>query len=141
MQKCFCLFKGRSPQQKRISFLYMNLFSLGRGGGGCKGRSHHQKSIRVPGSGIRVHLLRMNSNTFKTKWSPLEVYSFTWMLRWMKISADDILKYIFILFSEIGLDISCKLSPKETICVKYPNLFPRGNINMPSAEFAQSGYI
>ena len=53
-----------------------------------------------------------------------------------KISADDILKY-FLIFSQKkkalifsyffprkkGFDISCKLSPKETICLKCQSLF------------------
>ena len=35
-----------------------------------------------------------------------------------KISADDKLKYFFLVFSQkMGFDISCKLSPMETICV------------------------
>ena len=44
---------------------------------------------------------------------------------------------------KIGFDISCKLSPKETICMKYQSLFSEKEeekyqyINLPSAEFAQ----
>ena len=41
-----------------------------------------------------------------------------------KISADDNLKYLFSYFPHnIGFDISCKLSPKETICMKCQSLF------------------
>ena len=37
---------------------------------------------------------------------------------------DDILKYIFIIFSKkISLDISCESSAKQTIHMKYQNLF------------------
>ena len=42
---------------------------------------------------------------------------------WVKFSADDIFKYFFYFFQETGFDISCKLSPEETICMKYQNLF------------------
>ena len=52
-----------------------------------------------------------------------------------KTSADDILKY----FSQnVGFDISCRLSPQETICLKCQNLFSGENkkkhFNMSSAE-------
>ena len=39
-------------------------------------------------------------------------------------SADDKLMDIFLFFQSIGFDILCKLSPKETICIKCQNLFP-----------------
>ena len=49
----------------------------------------------------------------------------------------------FFYFSQlIGFDISCKLSPEETICMKCQNLFSQKNnkniINMSSTEFAHS---
>ena len=49
---------------------------------------------------------------------------------------------VFFLFSlETGFDISCKLTPAETICMKCHNLFPGKNkkimINLSSAELAQ----
>ena len=42
----------------------------------------------------------------------------------------------FLIFpQEIGFNISCKLSPLETICMKCQNLFPVKNIiNLSSAE-------
>ena len=38
---------------------------------------------------------------------------------WVKVTADDILKYFP---KKIGFDISCKLSPWETICIKCKHL-------------------
>ena len=59
-----------------------------------------------------------------------------------KISADDILKYFSYDSYKIGSDTSCKLSPKETICMKCQLLFSRKsklNISsLTSAEFAHS---
>ena len=46
---------------------------------------------------------------------------FTLLLTHTKLSAksaDDKLMTFFLLFLEIGSDTSCKLSPKETICMK-----------------------
>ena len=41
---------------------------------------------------------------------------------WVKVSTDDNLKY----YSEkIGFEISCKLSPKETVCINCQRLFRR----------------
>ena len=37
---------------------------------------------------------------------------------WVKILADDILKYLSSFSPKIGFDISCKLSTYETICMK-----------------------
>ena len=42
-------------------------------------------------------------------------------------SADDKLTIILLVFPEIGFDISCKLSSKETICMKYQSLFSGKN--------------
>ena len=61
---------------------------------------------------------------------------------WVKISADDILKYFYYLSQKTSFDMSCKLSPMETICMKCQILFCRKNkktvINSSSAEFAES---
>ena len=62
---------------------------------------------------------------------------------WVKISADDILEYFPYFFTKkIGLGTSCKLSPKETICMKCQILFSRKNkkniMRLSSAEFAHS---
>ena len=38
-------------------------------------------------------------------------------------SADDNLVIFFLFFPETGFDISCKLSPVETICMKHQLLF------------------
>ena len=63
---------------------------------------------------------------------------------WVKNSADDIFKYLSYFPQEvlqIGTDISCKSSPKETICMKCLSLFPRKSkkniINLSFVEFAQ----
>ena len=51
-------------------------------------------------------------------------------------SADDKLMIIFLFFKKTGYDISCKLSPVETICIKCQNLFSKKNkknISMSSA--------
>ena len=55
-----------------------------------------------------------------------------------KNSADNILKYFSYFSKKIGFDTSCKLSPKETICMKCQILFSRKkkkkNISLSSAE-------
>ena len=60
---------------------------------------------------------------------------------WVNFSADDILKYFSYFSQKTGYDISCKLSPKETICMKCRILFSGKNkkniINLSSAENAQ----
>ena len=43
-------------------------------------------------------------------------------------SADNILKYFFIFFTENRFGISCKLFPKETILHEMTNLFSGKNI-------------
>ena len=45
-----------------------------------------------------------------------------------KISVDDILKYFSYFSQTTGSDISCKLSPVETICMKYQNLLSGKNV-------------
>ena len=54
----------------------------------------------------------------------------------VKILADDILKYFY--FSQNSFDISCKLYPMETICIKCEILFSGKNkknvLNLSSAE-------
>ena len=58
-----------------------------------------------------------------------------------KNSADDILNCFSYFSQKTGFDISCKLSPLETICMKCQILFSRKNkktiINLLSAELAQ----
>ena len=53
---------------------------------------------------------------------PLQVLVYALAL-WVKFSADDILKYFSYFSQKTGLDISCKLSPLETICMKCHILF------------------
>ena len=53
-----------------------------------------------------------------------------------KFSASDKLKYFSYSSQKTGFDISCKLSPMETICMKYQSLFSGKNINLSSAELA-----
>ena len=53
-------------------------------------------------------------------------------------------KMLSMLGKAIGLDISCRLSPQETICMKYQSLFSgknKKNINLSSAEFAKNGKV
>ena len=58
----------------------------------------------------------IRSNKF-LPWVMLSAY-------WVKISADNILKlFSDFFFQKIGFDISCKLSPKETICMNCQSLF------------------
>ena len=60
---------------------------------------------------------------------------------WVKFSADDILKYFSFFPQKTGFDISCKLSPLETICMECQILFPwknKKNVNnLSSAELAK----
>ena len=55
------------------------------------------------------------------------------------MSADDILKYFYQI---IDFNIICKLSPKETVCIKCQSLISgkskKNNINLLSAKFAQT---
>ena len=48
---------------------------------------------------------------------------------------------IFLFFQKIGIGISCKFSPLETVCIKCQSLFSRKknneNVNLSSAEFAK----
>ena len=57
---------------------------------------------------------------------------------WVKFSADNILKYFSFVSQKTGFDISCKLSPMETICIKCQIQFFGKNkkniINLLSAE-------
>ena len=59
----------------------------------------------------------------------------------VKLSADNILKYFSYFSQKTGFDISCKLSPLETICMKCQILFSgknKKNINyLSSAELAK----
>ena len=49
---------------------------------------------------------------------------------WVKISADDTFKSLFLFFPEKkSFDISCKLSPKQTICMKCQSLLSVKNTN------------
>ena len=58
------------------------------------------------------------------------------------ISADEISTHFSYFSSNIGFDTLCKLSPKETICMKCQILFSRKNEKMSSvflsADFAYS---
>ena len=58
-----------------------------------------------------------------------------------KITADDILKYFSLFSQQTGIDISCKLSPSEAICMKCLILFlgkiKTISITLSSAELAQ----
>ena len=57
------------------------------------------------------------------------------------LSADNILKYFSYFSQKTGYDISCRLSPKETICMKCHILFSEKNkkniVNLSSAENAK----
>ena len=61
---------------------------------------------------------------------------------WVKFSADYILKYFSQFSLKSGFDISCKLSPMETICMKCQILFSGKNkknvINLSSVELAKT---
>ena len=56
-------------------------------------------------------------------------------------SADDILKYFPYFYQKTGFDISCKLSPMETICRQCQSLTSGKNkknaISMSSVELAK----
>ena len=53
-----------------------------------------------------------------------------------KKSTDDILKYFSHLFQKSGFDISCKLSPKEIVCMKCQTLLSEKIIKLLDVEFA-----
>ena len=54
------------------------------------------------------------------------IYNFYRHCLWAN-SAEDILKYFPYFSRKIGFDFSCKLSPKETICMKCQSLFSGKN--------------
>ena len=62
---------------------------------------------------------------------------------WIKISAEDCSKQFSYLFKKIGFDISCKLSPEETVCMKCQSLFSGKKWekyrNFLSPELAEKG--
>ena len=66
---------------------------------------------------------------------------FKCLAHWIKFSAEEILKYFLYISQKTGFDISCKLSPVETFCMKCPILFSgkkkKNIINLSSAENAQ----
>ena len=61
---------------------------------------------------------------------------------WVKLSADNILKYLSCFSLKIGFDTSCKFSAKETICMMCQILLSRKNkkniVYLSSAEYAHS---
>ena len=52
----------------------------------------------------------------------------------VKFSADDIMKHFSYFCQKTGLDISCKLSLIETICMKYQILFSEKKKNKKKKE-------
>ena len=50
-----------------------------------------------------------------------------------RVSADDILEYLSYFPHKIGFDITCKLSSKETICMKFQVPFSGNNKKNTSA--------
>ena len=69
------------------------------------------------------------------------IYVLTLRQHWVKFSAEDNLKYFSYSSKKTGLDISCKLSLMETICMKCQILFfwkNKKNItNLSSADTAK----
>ena len=60
---------------------------------------------------------------------------------WLKIPVADLKSFSYFI-QKIGFDISCKLSPLETICVKWQSLFSEKNkeeniVRLSSAGLAQ----
>ena len=68
-------------------------------------------------------------------------FLFCWALMDKKFSTDDNLKYFSYFSQKTGFDISCILSPMETICMKCQILMSGNNkknvTNLSSAEVAQ----
>ena len=65
------------------------------------------------------------SLTFPLKYTifTLSIWTFYLWACWVKCSSASILKYFSIFPQKTGFDISCKLSPWETICMKCQSLF------------------
>ena len=64
------------------------------------------------------------------------VVSVSRLALWVKFSAEDILKHFSYCSQKTGFDISCKLSPMETVCMQCQILFSwkkKENINLSSA--------
>ena len=57
----------------------------------------------------------------------------------------EIFFFFFFSLQKTGFDISCKLSPKETVCMKCQSLFSGENmkniVNLLSAELAQRAKV
>ena len=85
---------------------------------------------------------RMNRNCVSTSWSVGLLFT-GWFIGCVTLafstvwtnSADDILISFSFFKKKRDFDISCKLSPNETICMKFQSLFSGGKkIKMPSAD-------
>ena len=77
------------------------------------------------------------SNKTMSTWQqclPVDFLFINRLALWVKFAADDILKYFSYFSQKTGFDISCTLSPKETICMKCQILF---SMKLSSAENAQ----
>ena len=88
--------------------------------------------LPTPSSLVRGDLYRLRCLVFFNKCLPC----------WVKNFSRKQFEIIFFFFpKKIGSGISCKLSPEETICKKFKNLFSEKNkkniINLTSAELAQ----
>ena len=57
-----------------------------------------------------------------THWGDIISQVLTFTTLWAN-STDGILEYFSYFFQKIGFDSSCKLSPGETICIKFQSLF------------------
>ena len=90
----------------------------------------------------KFHLLFIIQNKIYEYITTKAVLTFWRLACRVKISADYILKYFSYFPQKTGFDISCKLSPKETICMKCQSMFSSRDkknviINLSSAESAQ----
>ena len=112
----YCYRKKSKPSQ------HIGLF-------GRFGMRPHLAGVRPENHGLYLSLNIQKSNIWTLN-----------LVSWVKMSADDILKY----FSQkIKSDISCKLS-KETVCMKSKTLLSKGkreSINLPRVPKLKHGFF
>ena len=119
----------------------------------CSGQGHTMSPSWIY-EGLHIHIVEMAESHVHDicifillKWlSPMsKISSFHHVnvsILDKKNSADKIFKIFFLFFPETGFDISCKLSPQETICMKCQSLFSgkknkKNIINLLSAVYVQ----
>ena len=73
-------------------------------------------TLQTDGPGVSQYLHFFFKKCRDTK------YPLYCLVCWLKISADNILRYFYYFCRKVGFDIACKLPPLETICLQSQTL-------------------